>query len=144
MLHGPVSAFTYLFFFFFNDTATTEIYTLSLHDALPISLGRSYRDIEDHSGVMLPVRSARCRYLRGAHYDDAVAIETGVVTRTRAGVTFAYRIVPESGGTPHAVGLTEHFFMNGGGQPVRAPAEVEALLERAPVAPAEILALLEG
>src|SRR2546422_8143898 len=29
-------------FFFFNDTATTEIYTLSLHDALPIS----YYDIE--------------------------------------------------------------------------------------------------
>src|SRR2546422_6199812 len=29
-----------LFFFFFNDTATTEIYTLSLHDALPISARR--------------------------------------------------------------------------------------------------------
>ena len=29
---------SYLFFFFFNDTATTEIYTLSLHDALPIWL----------------------------------------------------------------------------------------------------------
>src|SRR5256885_12045665 len=28
-------------FFFFNDTATTEIYTLSLHDALPISVRRS-------------------------------------------------------------------------------------------------------
>src|SRR2546428_10193174 len=27
-------------FFFFNDTATTEIYTLSLHDALPICAGR--------------------------------------------------------------------------------------------------------
>src|SRR2546426_7205100 len=27
---------TFSFFFFFNDTATTEIYTLSLHDALPI------------------------------------------------------------------------------------------------------------
>src|SRR5216683_7292006 len=27
------------FFFFFHDTATTEIYTLSLHDALPISHG---------------------------------------------------------------------------------------------------------
>src|SRR3712207_7236754 len=27
--------------FFFNDTATTEIYTLSLHDALPISAGRA-------------------------------------------------------------------------------------------------------
>src|SRR3989454_10840853 len=32
-----VSVFVSLFFFFFNDTATTEIYTLSLHDALPIS-----------------------------------------------------------------------------------------------------------
>src|SRR5438105_7205200 len=29
-----------LFFFFFHDTATTEIYTLSLHDALPICCGR--------------------------------------------------------------------------------------------------------
>src|SRR5258707_10970984 len=29
--------FSVIFFFFFNDTATTEIYTLSLHDALPIS-----------------------------------------------------------------------------------------------------------
>src|SRR5256885_6423772 len=31
-MHDPC-----LFIFFFNDTATTEIYTLSLHDALPIS-----------------------------------------------------------------------------------------------------------
>src|SRR5687768_2439908 len=35
-----------LFFFFFNDTATTEIYTLSLHDALPI-LDESFRDVFD-------------------------------------------------------------------------------------------------
>src|SRR6266852_3822661 len=34
-----------IFFFFFNDTATTEIYTLSLHDALPTSTpGGSNRD----------------------------------------------------------------------------------------------------
>src|SRR2546430_12660542 len=32
MTHAPPTPF----FFFFNDTATTEIYTLSLHDALPI------------------------------------------------------------------------------------------------------------
>src|SRR2546430_12043124 len=32
------------FFFFFNDTATTEIYTLSLHDALPI-LGKLYLEL---------------------------------------------------------------------------------------------------
>src|SRR5699024_12284466 len=33
---SPLSLPFSLFFFFFNDTATTEIYTLSLHDALPI------------------------------------------------------------------------------------------------------------
>src|SRR2546430_12533276 len=32
-----------LCFFFFNDTATTEIYTLSLHDALPISTDHRHR-----------------------------------------------------------------------------------------------------
>src|SRR2546427_13041482 len=35
-----ICALLSLMFFFFNDTATTEIYTLSLHDALPISMRR--------------------------------------------------------------------------------------------------------
>src|SRR5258706_2185404 len=46
-----------LTFFFFNDTATTEIYTLSLHDALPISMGIAR---------LLDVRSADEERLRGA------------------------------------------------------------------------------
>src|SRR3712207_7708581 len=33
-----ISSYVHVVFFFFNDTATTEIYTLSLHDALPIFL----------------------------------------------------------------------------------------------------------
>src|SRR2546430_12137783 len=41
-------------FFFFNDTATTEIYTLSLHDALPISLGD--RGASDDRRVQPPGR----------------------------------------------------------------------------------------
>jgi len=36
LLAGLTVLSAVLFFFFFNDTATTEIYTLSLHDALPI------------------------------------------------------------------------------------------------------------
>src|SRR5256885_3416271 len=44
-------------FFFFNDTATTEIYTLSLHDALPISPGCR------HSAA--PARSPRSLVSRG-------------------------------------------------------------------------------
>src|SRR2546422_7020813 len=42
-----------LFFFFFNDTATTEIYTLSLHDALPI-FGLSVQGITGGDGVGEP------------------------------------------------------------------------------------------
>src|SRR5256885_6243932 len=42
-----------LFFFFFNDTATTEIYTLSLHDALPISAT---------DGKVKPLKSLQWRF----------------------------------------------------------------------------------
>src|SRR2546422_8174208 len=37
VLYCPIRPSCGVVFFFFNDTATTEIYTLSLHDALPIS-----------------------------------------------------------------------------------------------------------
>src|SRR3712207_8060843 len=40
-------------FFFFNDTATTEIYTLSLHDALPISRRRGPRTGRDRDAAPL-------------------------------------------------------------------------------------------
>src|SRR2546430_15977210 len=39
------------FFFFFNDTATTEIYTLSLHDALPICIEAAA--VADHHALLV-------------------------------------------------------------------------------------------
>src|SRR5256886_3446974 len=64
-------------FFFFNDTATTEIYTLSLHDALPISPGAAHRVQRDcelsladpfdtdrwepENGVEMPLDGSRIR-----------------------------------------------------------------------------------
>src|SRR3712207_9158590 len=63
-----------MYIFFFNDTATTEIYTLSLHDALPISSGadRLARMLRDRGilsarvpdlppGVRSPQRTVRRR-----------------------------------------------------------------------------------
>src|SRR5437868_9475153 len=44
-------------FFFFNDPATTEIYTLSLHDALPIS-GKTVREICREKNI-LPEKELR-------------------------------------------------------------------------------------
>src|SRR5208337_3367811 len=49
----------FLFFFFFNDTATTEIYTLSLHDALPIYAGNAIQTVESTDPkVVATVRTA--------------------------------------------------------------------------------------
>src|SRR2546430_13453596 len=47
------------FFFFFNDTATTEIYTLSLHDALPISPRSSHSETPVSSGKLHQVETWR-------------------------------------------------------------------------------------
>src|SRR2546430_3356131 len=53
--------FLFFFFFFFNDTAPPEIYPLSLHDALPISLlSSTFRGNDDHS-----VGAARAVLARG-------------------------------------------------------------------------------
>src|SRR5690242_20840833 len=54
-MHFSVSL---LLFFFFNDTATTEIYTLSLHDALPIS--------SPPRGSPAPSAGRSCRHTRPA------------------------------------------------------------------------------
>src|SRR3712207_8502029 len=66
-----------MFFFFFNDTATTEIYTLSLHDALPIYeavsaedlhafLGRAHRNLRGvELGHRRELRHALARVLDG-------------------------------------------------------------------------------
>ena len=49
------------FFFFFNDTATTEIYTLSLHDALPICFAKAGLKVDatDASAEMVALASKR-------------------------------------------------------------------------------------
>src|SRR2546422_4325529 len=60
------------FFFFFNDTATTEIYTLSLHDALPISAGGEIEDVRRHQGLQRARRGlvVRAHQKRLAHVGD--------------------------------------------------------------------------
>src|SRR3712207_8559114 len=50
-----------MMFFFFNDTATTEIYTLSLHDALPISAAPVRPRRRGPSSAAPPLHSRRLR-----------------------------------------------------------------------------------
>src|SRR6478735_2949635 len=48
----------YLYCFFFNDPATTELYTLSLHDALPIFRLGASTDTDDADGEIIEVTDA--------------------------------------------------------------------------------------
>src|SRR5258705_936429 len=66
------------FFFFFNDTATTEIYTLSLHDALPIS------PIALKDALAFGAPSRVCRWRPGsrmAYCNSGPAVLAAVVER---------------------------------------------------------------
>src|SRR6266568_8576015 len=63
------------FFFFFNDTATTEIYTLSLHDALPISRGsRSPGRPARRSAGPCPRRDRKSTRLNSSHSSISYAV----------------------------------------------------------------------
>jgi len=91
--------------------------------------GMSYREVEA-AGIRMPVLEARCSYRRPARYDDLVAIETELAGRTRASLSFRYRIRRESDGELLAEGATEHCFLDAAGRPVRPPAFFRELLAR--------------
>src|SRR6476620_12169809 len=70
-----------LFFFFFNDTATTEIYTLSLHDALPISdriavmyAGRIVADLAIAEATVERVGDRKSTRLNSSHANISYAV----------------------------------------------------------------------
>src|SRR5262249_62006770 len=67
------------YFFFFKDTATTEIYTLSLHDALPIYVGE--RDYEPVAGVRHIGVSNGSSYFRSEEHTSELQSLTNLVCR---------------------------------------------------------------
>src|SRR3989442_12050257 len=73
------------FFFFFNDTATTEIYTLSLHDALPIypeAENVMTKSMSNHRWS-LPVKLvAREAFLRNGNTDAAQEVLEDIKVRS--------------------------------------------------------------
>src|SRR3712207_6865336 len=62
-----------MFFFFFNDTATTEIYTLSLHDALPICPA-----VVEDPRRRRPQEQRRCGQRLGVRGGDGLRGEVGL------------------------------------------------------------------
>src|SRR3712207_7795190 len=60
-------------FFFFNDTATTEIYTLSLHDALPIDSGPKTSSSAPPSGASWAAHSSWARKMSSLRWSRIAA-----------------------------------------------------------------------
>src|SRR2546426_6563436 len=61
---------SFFVFFFFNDTATTEIYTLSLHDALPIWLSRRKMALMAKLRRSQTAATGRCWFSRRARSEE--------------------------------------------------------------------------
>src|SRR5207253_10548041 len=80
-------------FFFFNDTATTEIYTLSLHDALPILTKKPWHTSQNQSPWVLPRPRGREAVLRRSRLPTTANWCGGRSGRTRR------RLRSSSGGT---------------------------------------------
>src|SRR3712207_8287803 len=64
-------------FFFFNDTATTEIYTLSLHDALPISLVAFLKEAVGHGRPYVLLYNEAARPETAVSHLDKLARDIG-------------------------------------------------------------------
>src|SRR6201993_3570158 len=68
-------------FFFFNDTATTEIYTLSLHDALPIYSYDLHLLVDLHAPALYPARRHRAAPLRSEEHTSELQSRLHLVCR---------------------------------------------------------------
>src|SRR4030066_212732 len=79
----PLFDLTRCFFFFFNDTATTEIYTLSLHDALPIPPAAVLQTQPPWSGQRYPplTRWAACWWRRSEEHTSELQSHLNLVCR---------------------------------------------------------------
>ena len=90
------------------------------------SIGLRVTDVEK-KGIMLPVISSHCDYLKGARFEQNIIIRAGIFTEPRSKLQIDYSVFIEDEKEPIATGYTEHAFVNDKGAAVRAP---NMILER--------------
>ena len=84
------------------------------------SIGLGVTDVEK-KGIMLPVISSHCDYLKGARFEQNIIIRASISTEPRSKLQINYSVFIENEKEPIATGYTEHAFVNDKGVAVRAP-----------------------
>jgi len=90
------------------------------------SIGLGVTDVEK-KGIMLPVISSHCDYLKGARFEQNIIIRASISTEPRSKLQIDYSVFIENEKEPTATGYTNHAFVNDRGVAVRAP---KMILER--------------
>ena len=90
------------------------------------SIGLGVTDVEK-KGIMLPVISSHCDYLKGARFEQNIIIRASISTAPRSKLQIDYTVFVDNEKEPIASGYTEHAFVNDKGIAVRAP---KMILER--------------
>ena len=90
------------------------------------SIGLGVTDVEK-KGIMLPVISSHCDYLKGARFEQNIIIRASISTEPRSKLQIDYSVFIENEKEPIATGYTNHAFVNDRGVAVRAP---KMILER--------------
>ena len=90
------------------------------------SIGLGVTDVEK-KGIMLPVISSHCDYLKGARFEQNIIIRASISTEPRSKLQIDYSVFIENEKEPIATGYTDHAFVNDRGVAVRAP---KMILER--------------
>ena len=90
------------------------------------SIGLGVTDVEK-KGIMLPVISSHCDYLKGARFEQNIIIRASISTEPRSKLRIDYSVFIENEKEPIATGYTDHAFVNDSGVAVRAP---KMILER--------------
>jgi acyl-CoA thioester hydrolase len=114
---------------FYNSRAL-EWFECGRTELMRRRLGMAYSGLES-KGVFLPLVEAHLEFQGGARYDDLLDIASVLQMAGRARLRFDVQITQNATGKPVVGGYTVHAFTNAEGKPIRPPAWLIELMEKA-------------
>jgi acyl-CoA thioester hydrolase len=95
--------------------------------------GISYSECEKR-GLMLPLIGLECKYIKPAHYEDGIIVETTIAKMSPVRLVMEYKVMKEADGIVLAEGTTTHVWTDTGMKPVNIKKhnpEIYSIIEKA-------------